>query len=202
MSQENLQDKEGGSQPKKAASRGLGGKRGRGGSRGPAKAGASRAAEQQTSRIEVQGRSKSQSGRSHATRGRQGAGGSSGAVSGGRCQEEKSNNDLPQAFRTIVWSLNKRPKGQHAQEGSDKSQKRPASKSSKRGVDAFQIENPWLSAAVAVGEGSVDDAMALADFVVAQPDRDYDSLLRSRYWSQTNQGSPEKALKPKKGKKG
>lgn len=41
--------------------------------------------------------------------------------------------------------------------------------------------NAFLSAAVALGQGSVDDVRELEDFVVADPDRDYLSLLTQRY---------------------
>lgn len=43
--------------------------------------------------------------------------------------------------------------------------------------------NAFLSAAVALGQGSVDDVRELEDFVVADPDRDYLALLTQRYFN-------------------
>lgn len=186
----------------KGGSRGRrgGGRGGRGGRGESAGARTSRGSELKSGGTQHRSGSKSKPGKLHATRGNRGVAGSSATVSGFRSQTGKSNADLPKRMQNFVQAANKRPKGLHAQDRS-KCQSRPASKKSKRAADAGQIDNPWLSAAVAVGEGSVDDAMALADFVVALPDRDYDSLLRSRYWPQTNQGSPATADKPKKREK-
>lgn len=41
--------------------------------------------------------------------------------------------------------------------------------------------NAFLNAAVALGQGSLEDVRELEDFVVAEPDRDYHELLQQRY---------------------
>jgi hypothetical protein len=130
----------------------------------------------------IQGGSGSKSGRSKDTRSKGGIASSSAPGSKARSLEGKSDSDLPQAMRKVCRSMSKRPQGAYKQQGSLSRSSRSRSRS-KRLADAQQIENPWLSAAVAVGEGTVEDAMALADFVVAQPERDYDGLLRKRYWA-------------------
>lgn len=155
------------------------------------KAGTSKGAEVNAGGSKSQGMSKSKSGKFQETSNKHGVAGWSGSVSKSRSRGGKSNSDLPQGLQTICKSMNKRPQGLHTQEDSSKSQSRSTGRKSRsrRAADAERIHNPWLSAAVAVGEGSLEDAMALEDFVVAQEERDYDSLLRSRYWSKMNPGS-------------
>jgi hypothetical protein len=127
------------------------------------------------------------------TKSRQGISGSNVRVNRGKSRAEKSDGDLPEGLQTICRSFNNRPQGAHTQEDSNKSQSRSSSKKSKskRAAEAEKLDNAWLRAAVAVGEGTLEDAMELADFVVAQPERDYDSLLRSRYWTNVGHGKHE-----------
>lgn len=131
-------------------------------------------------RSKAGGKSMAKSGQA---RSKQGVAGSSATVDRAKSREVASDSHLPRRMQSVTRSFISRPKGSHATKGfSEKGQSKSSSKKS-RSARAEKIGNSWLSAAVAVGEGSVDDALALADFVVAQPERDYDSLLRSRYWS-------------------